>query len=69
MSDLVPIDLKIRSLSPYYRAAVIKSCYSNKTGDPSNLELMGHIVALANYNTINGTTPNQSELTWLNGVG
>jgi hypothetical protein len=30
---------------------------------------MGHIVALANYNLINGTTPNQTELIWLNGVG
>lgn len=57
------------TLNASFRTAAIKSCTNNQTGSSLIGQLLGHQIALANYDEINGDTPSESDLMWLPGVG
>lgn len=68
VTDLTAIDNEIQNLAPQYRSAAIKTCYLSDKGNPNNGDLLGHQIAIANYDTITGQLSNK-DLFWLPGLG
>ena len=65
MDDRTSLNATITTLGPKYRSSAVKSCYNPARGGG---QLLGHQIAISNFDNINGTLKN-SDLIWLKGIG